>query len=552
MGQQGSKELGMNDFRGVTLKELDKHVQAHGQEALSTYLDWLQEQLNDWDLSDTAVFQPQIDSWCASLRFQGFDDQTIFNAFGIWKKNAINSNASNARRFLVAEEVLLTALSLRQAIEQSSPEVEQGRGRVITVRDNYIIDVSSGGEDSEVEFLGWKSPNNTNTGYPYNVDGNNDNQMMLGAIYGDHNAGSKATRARKKSSNQQQKGPVPRGYICKRCKEKGHHVEVCPTNLDPSYDVPPPNPTYECYCCGARGKHLTTLCPSNRNPNSLTQQRIRAGITTGEPSTCMERDSYSPAYNGSRKRARDQSVNTDATYIHEDRRAFVKPDDDDYMNPERRALLERTRPSSQSESKTGSSRGTHHSPPPAKRGRTQSKRQHDLLPESTRHGSQKSHRSRGQSPFIGSEHRGSTELLPQIIYHDIETAGRLSPWEDGDGDCKMSQLASSSSRRAVASDFWCSDSPDNTIQLLFPLADALWVSDMASFDVDRFFVELDAYMENRAVFRDTGAMQAGPDLKFGGVGVTWEVSKDMDEGVSKAGSSQAHGAGLEFLNYDDS
>lgn len=203
MGQQGSKELGMNDFRGVTLKELDKHVQAHGQEALSTYLDWLQEQLNDWDLSDTAVFQPQIDSWCASLRFQGFDDQTIFNAFGIWKKNAINSNASNARRFLVAEEVLLTALSLRQAIEQSSPEVEQGRGRVITVRDNYIIDVSSGGEDSEVEFLGWKSPNNTNTGYPYNVDGNNDNQMMLGAIYGDHNAGSKATRARKKSSNQQ-------------------------------------------------------------------------------------------------------------------------------------------------------------------------------------------------------------------------------------------------------------------------------------------------------------------------------------------------------------
>lgn len=266
----------------------------------------------------------------------------------------------------------------------------------------------------------------------------------------------------------------------------------------------------------------------------------------------MERDSYSPAYNGSRKRARDQSVNTDATYIHEDRRAFVKPDDDDYMNPERRALLERTRPSSQSESKTGSSRGTHHSPPPAKRGRTQSKRQHDLLPESTRHGSQKSHRSRGQSPFIGSEHRGSTELLPQIIYHDIETAGRLSPWEDGDGDCKMSQLASSSSRRAVASDFWCSDSPDNTIQLLFPLADALWVSDMASFDVDRFFVELDAYMENRAVFRDTGAMQAGPDLKFGGVGVTWEVSKDMDEGVSKAGSSQAHGAGLEFLNYDDS
>jgi hypothetical protein len=75
---------------------------------------------------------------------------------------------------------------------------------------------------------------------------------------------------------------------------------------------------------------------------------------------------------------------------------------------------------------------------------------------------------------------------------------------------------------------------------------------MASFDVDRFFVELDAYMENRAMARDNGETQAGPDLKFGGVGVTWEVSKGEDEGLSKAGSSQAHGAGLEFLNYDDS
>lgn len=221
MCQHGSKELGMDSFRGVTLKELDKHVQAHGQDVLSTYLGWLQEQLNDWDLSDTAVFRPQINSWCASLRFQRLDDQTIFDAFGIWKKNEIDNNASSARRFLVAEEVLLEVLSLKQAIERRSPEVEQGLGRVITVRDKQVIDVSSGAEDSEVEFLGWKNPNNTNTRYPRSTAVNKDNQMVLGAIYSDRKAGSKSARAKEKSSNQKHNGPLPRGYICKRCKEKG-------------------------------------------------------------------------------------------------------------------------------------------------------------------------------------------------------------------------------------------------------------------------------------------------------------------------------------------
>lgn len=322
-------------------------------------------------------------------------------------------------------------------------------------------------------------------------------------------------------------------------------MDVCPTNLDPSYDEPPPNPRYECFCCHVRGKHLTTLCPSNRKPNSLTQQRIRAGIITGEPSTSTESDSYSLAYSSSRKRERDHSVDVYATHVYEDRRALVELGDENHMNPERRSLLERTHQSSQSGFKMGSNRGSHHSPHPAKRSRIRGGRQHELLRERARGRSQKSHKARGQSSSIDSEYGGSIELLPQVIYHSSETAGRLSPWDDGDDGYKMSQPASSASRRLIASDFWCPDSPDNTIQLLFPLTDALWVSDMASFDLDRFFDELDDYMENRAVARDIGETQAGPDLKSGDVGVTMEVSEDDTEGqgTSKAGSSQAHGAG---------
>lgn len=220
MGQQGRGELEKDSYRRFTLKELDKHIQDHEQDVLNTYLGWLQEQLNDWDLSDTAVFQPQIQSWCASLRFHNIDDQTIFDAFSVWKMKEIDQNPSSARRFLVAEHVLLNALSLKHAIRQSRPAAEQERGRVITVRDNQIIDVSSGAEDSDVEFLGWKESYNSTTGYPRSNAANQEKQILETAS-DVHKAGSNSFMARKKSGNRQHRGPLHKDYVCIRCKEKG-------------------------------------------------------------------------------------------------------------------------------------------------------------------------------------------------------------------------------------------------------------------------------------------------------------------------------------------
>lgn len=50
---------------------------------------------------------------------------------------------------------------------------------------------------------------------------------------------------------------------------------MCPTNLDDSFDIPPP-PGYTCKLCGVRGQHYNTLCPLNREKTSLTQQRRNA------------------------------------------------------------------------------------------------------------------------------------------------------------------------------------------------------------------------------------------------------------------------------------
>lgn len=219
--QQGLKKLAISCFKGVTLEELKKDVQQHEKDVLNTYLGWLQEQLNDWNLSDTTVFQTQIKSWCASLRLHGFEDQTIFDAFSAWKTKEVDQSPSSARRFLVAEEIILKVLSLNQAIEQSEPEIEQGRGSVITVRDNQIIDVSSGAEDSDVEFIGWKDPNSsTTTQYSRNLAVNREKKMRV-TVYTGHNTGLICSSVKKKSGNRQRKGPPPKDYVCIRCNERG-------------------------------------------------------------------------------------------------------------------------------------------------------------------------------------------------------------------------------------------------------------------------------------------------------------------------------------------
>lgn len=319
-------------------------------------------------------------------------------------------------------------------------------------------------------------------------------------------------------------------------------MEHCPTNLDPNYDQPLEPGYYRCYCCGAYREHLTTLCPRNQKPESLTQQRIRAGVITGEPSTSLGLDKNRPAYCNPRKRDREPSVDAKVTHTYEDHLASMKLDDDLHMNPERRALLQRTRRSPQSDTKAESNRGNHPSLPPAKRSRNWGDGYQDRLGGWGRRKSQKSQMPRGQSPSIGSEFGDSTELLPQVMHHSNDRTGRLSPWDDSYGDFKMSQLESFPCRRPSASDFWRADSPDTTIQLLFPSADATWVSDVASFDLNRFLDELDTFMENRAVAQDFEETRAIHDLSLGGSGVTMEVDE---------GEGQTHAADFPRLDYDD-
>lgn len=265
----------------------------------------------------------------------------------------------------------------------------------------------------------------------------------------------------------------------------GHYKEQCPTNLDPSFD-PRPTGGYQCYCCGAKEKHLTTLCPYNENPDSVTQQRIRAGVPVMETSSPLgETDHYRPLAIRPRKAKKTPSKSTDSAFSHGHRRAIgpIEDCDDDRMDPARRARLERDchdeGSSPLSNDRIKGHKRSHYSPTRERRGRRSSKRVRRWREE-----------SRSGSRSSRNEREASTELLPRRGRRN-SSDGRLSYWDDGYNDVKMSDMGSSAeSGQSGPAVYQPSKSLKAEIQRLYPEAGPGWVSEMASFDVDEFLDEL--------------------------------------------------------------
>lgn len=542
---QGSNGLGTDVLRCISLQELDKRAQGH-EDLVSVYLGWLQEHLNDWDLSDSATFRPQVESWYASLRFHGYDVQRIRGAFTAWMSSQIEEDATCARRFLVVQEELLSILDDNQTTQPRDLGMDQGTAGVITVREDKIIDVSSGDGDSDVEFLGWKRPESMRKSvrktFPPLTGANKETQRMQGTECLEPNDRLKSSKARKVAPSRIPSGKPPKGYVCGRCGEKGkikssqrgfhfyinqtnwpgHFKEQCPTNLDPSLD-PKPTGGYQCYCCGAKEEHLTTLCPRNENPNSLTQQRIKAGIALSSSSSPPRgADHYRPPYNQSRKAKKTPSGSLDSAPASGNRGAlghFEGDDDDDHrMDPARRARLERDdrrHSSPQSDDRMKGLERSHFSPPRQKRGRGSS------IEES--HRSKRARRwrkrKRSGSQSSQSEREGSAELLPRVTHRNPDD-GRLSYWDDGYNDVKISStVPSEEHRRSVPTLFQPSRRLEAEIQRLHPDAAADWILDMASFDVDAFFRGLEDYNS------DAGTIQIEDDT-----GMEMEIFDNEDEG----------------------
>lgn len=175
-------------------------------------------------------------------------------------------------------------------------------------------------------------------------------------------------------------------------------------------------------------------------------------------------------------------------------------DDDHRMDPARRARLERgdrERSSPLSDDRMKGLERSHYSPPREKRGRTSSFEE----PRRTKRARRWRKRRRSGSQSSQSEREESAELLPRVGHHNSGD-GRLSYWDDGYNDAKMSStISSEETRRSRPAAHQPSDSLAAEVQRLYPDADTDWVCEMATFDVDDFFRELEEYMPAAGAFQ---------------------------------------------------
>ncbi|KAI1810105.1 hypothetical protein GGS20DRAFT_589877 [Poronia punctata] len=134
------------------------------------------------------------------------------------------------------------------------------------------------------------------------------------------NWSSKPTKSGRKTKSQASacdvSVPPPTNYLCKRCNEPGHWIQLCPTNIDPDFDLAPCD--YYCKLCGRRDAHFSAFCPQNSHELSLAQRRKRTSLVdaphrqllTKEDSHYRDRESsrrQSPGHSRSRSPGRRRS-----------------------------------------------------------------------------------------------------------------------------------------------------------------------------------------------------------------------------------------------------
>lgn len=319
-----------------------------------------------------------------------------------------------------------------------------------------------------------------------------------------------------------------------------------------------------CTWCGAEDKHYATLCPRSQKAGSLYDMRVRAGvITKGDDFPTM--DSYRPSYSNfkldSTGRAEKASEDTENGIIHGDRLSMMDFDhrhdvdaNEPLHTPGKRSYSRHQSPwDGQRSSRRDNDQ---YSFPPYKRSRPDSRgRERDRryargrdLDEERGYDSRRDlyPRNRFASPTASRTNsviRDNLELLPPRAVFEVDrfrkldghNDGRLSYWDDGyespsvfqspseyqpestyEQHSPVGQIPCSSSpsplqlrTRSSAIGVWSDGDVEREIRQRFPTADHDWVAEMAGFDVDAFFSQMDDFMTAR------GTVSTGKERPLG-------------------------------------
>ncbi|KAI1103991.1 hypothetical protein F4804DRAFT_332801 [Jackrogersella minutella] len=324
------KALGLYDLADITLEDLENkidHVQ-HGrlsrQQVLQTLMGWLHERITR-DIQQKSLLSDFVNLLLTRGKLQQapFSESEVEAAFEEWQTKDAAENPANRRRY----QMIL--LDIRELLENgmislnseddaspklSSPSQNQAFSTFLDKPINpHTISKTNNWESNHPRVIGGKQKTGANiiplgqrkasrsniNGIHYNIykamEENNKRYLtktatnevppvertansVVGKIASKDITPTKANKSifldLSPKALEQFSRPPPLSYVCNRCEEPGHWIQLCPTNLDPSWDRPPP-PDYRCELCLKWGEHFATLCPMNTKSVSLTKQRQR-------------------------------------------------------------------------------------------------------------------------------------------------------------------------------------------------------------------------------------------------------------------------------------
>ncbi|KAJ4423033.1 hypothetical protein N0V82_002300 [Gnomoniopsis sp. IMI 355080] len=562
------QKLAGHSMRRMKLKQLDQLLEGHKDDVLKTYTFWLLEGfianlVPEANLERPPTYNSQLQAWCDRLqRNYGFGAELIFDTLCDCTLRLINTNAVNRLHLAKIKENIHLRLFRPRGKKQRyrhPPPVEGSKvssslrssdghtlktndneeyRKATTMRSNHI-DVSgihepdlrdcSSDSDFEVEFLASSQRSHHHQVPPSSGSLlSEDSKPGLGLsdrteqvsydlkqkhiqpdTYEKKVPDGKFGASRMKRNKRSQEQPrtvekPPDDYLCYRCEVPGHFLQDCPTNLDPSFDRTPVG-TYKCMICGRTKAHLTSLCPENTDPKSLTQLRLRLGAVANR--RLQRKDEYRPDYEKKEQKGQwgDRLDSLNDGLMNEDRRRAIlelgDEDNDQLVNQDsfesrynqaKRAYARQQSPQDDQDT-------YRYTFQPPKRVRLDDRKQ-----ESSRgHGHVPERQSCGKNSAFSTN---PSELLAALNGPRADI-GRLSYWDSGDQlppapkeidppryrgpDISFSFNPMRAKKQPLAQESWSEDNHPKELKALFPYADSDWVEDMASFDIVQFFEEMD-------------------------------------------------------------
>ncbi|CZT00940.1 uncharacterized protein RCO7_02859 [Rhynchosporium graminicola] len=232
--------------------------------------------------------------WVQSLEKRGFGVEEVLGSVHMWKdmegpfegtRGRMPPSESEVRKAFLGvnsgkkEEIMKKKaegqgekFGMEYVKDRRVEKIDRSRG--LDERRSWLDDLEEGEYDSEERDQDW------------------------------HRELKKKQRIKKHVDKTKFDGPPPPSYTCNRCGKTGHHLQVCPTNLDPSYDSPP-GENYQCEICHKKGEHWKSLCPQNSDPFSIIQKRKARGIIPPENGSNSKHDDCEKGTKTQRERESD-------------------------------------------------------------------------------------------------------------------------------------------------------------------------------------------------------------------------------------------------------